>query len=164
MKNGFTLIEVLLVIAITAILSTLVLAFNYGLKIREDLNLAVNSLAAVVRDSQQKSITQEEMKKWGVYLQVKNNQSTYSLFRDNTSNILAIYTLPDSLKFDTSSGWSNLPPGVCPNDCYREFYFTQVDGLPYPLVDSSVIIKLQIDNDTNSARSIIVSNNGTVSY
>jgi prepilin-type N-terminal cleavage/methylation domain-containing protein len=164
MSKGFTLIEVLVVITITAILSTLVLAFNYGLKIHKDLDLAINSLAAVVRDSQQKSITQEETKKWGVYLRVKNNQSTYSLFKDSTSNILATYIVPDPLKFDTTSGWNDLPPGTCPNDCYREFYFTQVDGLPYPLVGSNVIIKLQINGDTDSARSITVSNNGTVSY
>ena len=151
-KKGFTLIEILLTVAITASLATILFIFSYSLKTQKDLDGAINSVAAVVRDAQQKSITQEEMKKWGVHLE-KNSIQIYDLFKDIhlTANVLAQYSLPPSLEFD-STGWSGLS---------KEIVFTQVDGLP---TNGQNVIIIRILNDPTTAKQITISANGTVSY
>lgn len=163
MKKGFTLIEVVLVVSILGIFASFLTLFSYGLKNKKELDFSINLIAALVRDAQQKSITQEEMKKWGVYLEVSDNVSGFALFKDVPINIYNKYTLSPSLKFDTV-GWTNLIPGTCPMNCYKEINFSPVDGLPLPLGGPDVIIKVQINNDVSSAKTIIVSNNGTITY
>lgn len=150
--KGFTLIEILLVVGITAILGTTLFLFSYGIKVQKDLDGAVNSVAAVVRDAQQKSITQQDMKKWGVHLE-RNSIQIYDLFRDVhlAANILAQYSLPPSLEFD-GSNWGGSS---------KEIIFTQVDGLP---TSGENVIIIRIINEPNSSRQVTISANGTVSY
>lgn len=152
MRKGFTLVEVLLVVVITAILATITLAFSYGIKSRKDLDLAVNSVAAVVRDAQQKSITQEDMKRWGVHLE-RNTISIYDLFKDVyvTANISAAYRLPSGVEFD-NTGWGG---------AVKDVVFTQVDGLPSNGANAIII---RLTDDTTINRQITISTNGTVAY
>lgn len=152
MRKGFTLVEVLLVVAITAILATITLAFSYGIRSRKDLDLAVNSVAAVVRDAQQKSITQEDMTKWGVHLG-RNSISIYDLFKDvyAAANILSAYQLPHGVEFNNGD-WGGTT---------HDITFTQVDGLP---TGGQHVIIIQLTDDSTIQRQITISNNGTVSY
>ncbi|MEK7114965.1 MAG: type II secretion system protein [Patescibacteria group bacterium] len=158
MNKGFTLIEIVLVIAIMAILSSLVLIFSYGIKIRKDLDSTINSLAAVIRDAQQKSITQEDMKKWGVFLEADTatNKYFYSLIRDSKTDIVTRYQVPIALEFDTS-----LLDSFGGGQYEKEVTFTQLEGLPGL---SDVVIKIRIANDPSSAKQITIYTNGTVSY
>ncbi len=160
MNKGFTLIEIVLVVGIMAILSSLILMFSYGIKIRKDLDASVISLAAVIREAQQKSITQEDMKKWGVYLQSNTNtqKRSYALIKDSKINIITPYQLPSALEFDTSPSFFDF---VSAGVYEKEITFTQVDGLPG---STDVIIKIRIGNDDTSARQITISSNGTVTY
>ena len=151
-KKGFTLVEILLVVGITAILGATLFLFSYGIKVHKDLDGAINSVAAVVRDAQQRSITQQDMKKWGIHLE-KNSIQIYDLFKDThlTANILAQYSLPLSLEFDNSD-WGGL---------FKEIVFTQVDGLP---TNGENVIIVRILNDPTTAKQVTISANGTISY
>lgn len=158
MNKGFTLIEIVLVIAIMAILSSLVLMFSYGIKIRKDLDSAVNSLAAVIRDAQQKSIIQENMANWGVFLEsnVNTKKYFYSLMKTDKTNIINRYQIPTSLEFDTSL-LNSLGGGLYE----KEIIFSRIDGLPG---SSDINIKIRIADDPSSAKQITIYTNGTVSY
>lgn len=158
MKKGFTLIEIMIVIGIMAILSSLVLMFSYGIKIRKDLDSTINSLAAVIRDAQQKSITQEDMKRWGVYLEADTvaNKHFFSLIKDNKTNIVTRYQVPIALEFDIS-----LLDSFVGGQYGKEILFTQLEGLP-GLVN--IVIKIRIAGDSSSAKQITIFSNGTVAY
>lgn len=150
--------ELVIVIGVMAILSSLVLMFSYGIKIRKDLDSAVNSLAAVIRDAQQKSITQEEMAAWGVFLEsnVNTKKHFYSLIKTDKTNIVNRYQVPSSLEFDTSLLFS-LGGGLYE----KEIIFSRVDGLPG---SSDVVIKIRIAGDPSSDKIITIFSNGTVAY
>lgn len=160
MNKGFTLIEIVLVIAIMAILSSLVLMFSYGIKIRKDLDSTINSLAAVIRNAQQKSITQEDMVRWGVYLEADTvtKKYFYSLIKDSKTNITARYQVPAVLEFDVGSFVSLNPPEN--SKLEKEILFTQLEGLP----GLNIIIEIRIAGDLSSAKKITISPNGTVAY
>ena len=78
--SGFTLIEILLSLALLAILSTLTLAVSGGLFARVQLNLATATLTQTLRRAQflaQGSISDTS---WGV----KTNQDSITLFSGDT--------------------------------------------------------------------------------
>ncbi len=156
--NGFTLIELVVVIGVVAILASLVLMFSYGIKIKKDVDSSIDSLAAVIRNAQQKSITQEEMTRWGIYLEANTvtKKYFYSLIKTSKTNIIARYQIPIALEFDVSL-LDSLGSGLYE----KEITFTQVDGLPG---SSDIAIKIRIANDPSSAKTITISSNGTVSY
>jgi len=147
-----------IVIAIIAILSSLVLIFSYGVKVRKDVDSSVNSLAAVIREAQQKSITQENMTNWGVYLEsnVNTKKHFFSLIKTSKVNIINRYQIPTALEFDTSL-LNSLGGGLYE----KEITFTQLYGLPG---SSDINIKIRIANDPSSAKQITIYTNGTVSY
>ena len=151
--------ELVLIMAVMAILATIVLVINFGLKNRQELESSVNSLAAVIRDAQQKSIIQEEMGKWGVFLENDTNipKSNYASIKNNKGNIVAKYLLPSFLEFDPSN--LNALGG---GRYEREVIFAPVDGVPED--GGNVIIKIRFINDVATARQIAISSNGTVSY
>ena len=144
---------------VVATLAAIVLVINFGVKNQQELESSVNSLAAVIRDAQQKSIIQEEMKKWGVFLENDTNipKSNYASIKNNKSNIVAKYLLPSFLEFDPA----NL--NVLGGGRYeKEVIFTPVDGLPEG--GGNAIIKIRFINDVSTAKQITISSNGTVSY
>ena len=151
-KKAFTLIEIILVVGITAALAGFLFVFSYGIKVQKDLDASINSVAAVVRDAQQKSITQEDMKKWGIHLE-KSSIQIYNIFKDSylTTNVFASYSLPPTLEFDNSD-WGGIS---------KEIVFTQVDGLP---VSGQDVIIIRILDDSSTAKQITISSNGTISY
>lgn len=160
-SRGFTLFEILLVLAIMAMLSGIVLVFNYQIRTYKDLETAIQAVAAVVRDAQQKSITQEEAKPWGVRFEVSSGVTRYALFKETNATLRARYLLPPTVQFDTA-GWDDLPPGVCPDDCFYDLTFTSVDGLPAAGAD--VILELHLRNDPDTFKRISVFANGTITY
>lgn len=160
-RDGFTLLEILLVLAITAVLGVVGAVFNAQFRELKDLDAAISSIAAVVRDAQQKSITQEERDRWGIWLEVRAGTASYLLFKGTSAAVRARYQLPPTLAFDTS-GWSDVPPGTCPDDCAAEVTFTPLDGLPSGGTD--VILEVHLVNDSASARTITIFANGTISY
>ncbi len=67
-KSAFTLIEVLVVVAIAAIVSTGGFVMFSKYRSSQNLRLTLGELVAVIRDTQKRSITQENGKAWGLRL------------------------------------------------------------------------------------------------
>ena len=81
-KNGFTLIEVLLVMAIMAatfLFSSLIFARRQPLT---QLDVATSEMLAVLRQAQNQSLTRKASSSWGVYFDETDN-SVFTLYAGN---------------------------------------------------------------------------------
>lgn len=78
--SGFTLIEVLIVIAIAAILFAIVLSGFSGLRQETDLSLAAQDSVAFLQQARIKTLSSESSSSYGVHFET----SKFTLFTGNT--------------------------------------------------------------------------------
>jgi len=101
-KSGFTLIEVLIVVAVMGILS--VIMINGYVSFQKSNELSENSKIVIsfMRETQKNSISQKLGKKWGIKIE---GNDTFTIFEDpwETSVSKKSYNLPPSLQFDNFS-------------------------------------------------------------
>jgi len=101
-KSGFTLIEVLIVVAVMGILS--VIMINGYVSFQKSNELSENSKIVIsfMRETQKNSISQKLGKKWGIKIE---GNDTLTIFEDpwETSVSKKSYNLPPSLQFDNFS-------------------------------------------------------------
>jgi prepilin-type N-terminal cleavage/methylation domain-containing protein len=104
---GFSLTELLVVIALVAILGTVIFSNFYTRKGRSTLNLTTNQIVSILTEARNRAIAQDRDLAWGVYFE--NSTSTtpfYALFYSNsysTSTTIKKYTLPNLVFYDTST-------------------------------------------------------------
>lgn len=67
-KDGFTLIEVLVVVAVSAVIATGGFVMFSGYQKNQNIKLTLSELTATIRDIQKRSVTQENGKQWGIRL------------------------------------------------------------------------------------------------
>lgn len=79
-SKGFSFIELLLSVAILAILSTSVIIWFMGYQRQSELDSAVKTMVDALRDAQSRSMSGNDFKKWGVYFDSAGNK--FILFRD----------------------------------------------------------------------------------
>ncbi len=104
MKKGFSLIELLVVIVIIFVLTTIGFMMLFPRKAKTTLSLTTNQIVAFLREAQNRSISQEKDATWGVYFQ--NNTSTpsfYAVFYNSTSTIVKKNNLPNEIVYDSST-------------------------------------------------------------
>jgi len=80
-KKGFSLIELLMVIAILAILSSGVVIWFLGYQREAELGSTAKTIVNTLRDAQSRSINGKDFKSWGVYFDNLNNK--FVLFRND---------------------------------------------------------------------------------
>lgn len=80
-SRGFSLIELLLVMAILAILSSGVAIWFFGYQRQVELNSVSKMIVDTLRDAQSRSISGKDFAKWGVYFDTIGNK--FILFRDD---------------------------------------------------------------------------------
>lgn len=155
MKNGFTLIELLIVIGIMAILTTIGSVYFFGYRNKQALELTTQELITMLRDAQNKSISQENGKAWGVYFNNTANPKYYDLFFDSpcsptcppTATKIASHKI---LRSGVSFG------GSMPS---KEVYFNKVTGLPNSSADLNIVISNSTGNKT-----ITIDSNGQIKF
>jgi prepilin-type N-terminal cleavage/methylation domain-containing protein len=99
-RRAFTLIELVIVIAIIAASSIVTLLMFYGRRNADDLAGAKEQVAAVLREAQSRSMSEDNNAPWGVHF--ANTTSTapsYALFSTaySTGTTAAYYRLPSSV-------------------------------------------------------------------
>jgi len=80
-QTGFTLIELLIVIAVGAILTTGSFLALSGFRDSQSLKLTTSEVMSVMRDTRQKSVSQENGKQWGIrFSNSTSSEGTYTVW------------------------------------------------------------------------------------
>lgn len=166
MKRGFTLIEILIVVAIGAVLLGVgVLSLN-GLRSGNTVESEAQQLVAVLRSAQEKSIGQDtggtaSASRWGVYFDVVSQRQSYALFQVDESlkatigfvgipgTTIDLHTLPSSLTLTFQGG------GVT-----STLIFSKADGRPV----ATTTIEIKDDDRQNIFKNVIITSHGSIGY
>ncbi len=147
--TGFTLAELLIVMGIMTILATVGTVGFFGYKAKNDLSLAGVSTLSVVRDTQQKAISQENGEDWGVrFTNVASGDDYYEVFYGSpysASRVVSKKVLGNNLNFGNPSSGK-----------YYDIVFSAITGkVSLPAV-------ITVVSQSAGAYEIDVKTNGTV--
>ncbi len=151
--KGFTLIELIIAMAIMATLATFGFLNIVNYKNRQDLNSASQEIVAVIRNAQDRSLAQEGGNRWGLHFQNPISGSDfYALFQGSSyapSGIVSQSVLPSSVQFESPTSGSS-----------TDIIFSPITGLP----DASTTIKISLINNPAASSTITVNSNGKIGY
>jgi len=152
-QAGFTFIEFILVLIITVILAAVGFVNVVNYKQRQNLSFAGQEIIEVLRNAQNRSLSQESGSRWGVYF---GNPATGTAFYDlflgaaySTSGIVSRNVLPSGIQF-------NIPASGASSSAI----FSPLTGLP----NSSTTIKISLISIPTASATIIVSTSGMILY
>lgn len=86
MKRGFTLLELLITVAIVAVMSVVAGTGYIALQRRMALDSVASDIVVALRRAQQKAIAQEEGVVWGIHFDNTGSQGFFSLFTGSPYN------------------------------------------------------------------------------
>ncbi len=107
---GFTLIELLVVVAIMVVIAAGVV-FNLGsFNQKQNLELALNSVGAVARDVQQRAVTQQDGKRWGMrfYNTDSDRYEVFSGINYASGTLDKIYSFRQGISFGEPAASSSI--------------------------------------------------------
>lgn len=142
-QNGFTLLEVLLVISVIALLSGLAIPFLSAVQKRTDIDLAVGTTVRLHRRAQQLSQGMQGDSSWGVRVQ----SGSITLFKG-----LSYAARDASLDEVFQLSPSIVPTGV------QEIVYAKFTG--FPQATGTLILTAGSDE----TRTVSVQSKGTISY
>lgn len=158
MRKGLTLIEVLITVAVIAIIAPLAISSLFNYRRLQDLDSDVRSAVAFLRDAQQRAITQEQEMPWGVHFENPSTGSDfYQLFQGDSfvaGTALTKAVLRSPVDFQA--------PG---SGAFLDVVFSQLTGTP----TSTKIVTLKLAAadcvaDPNSCQTITINPNGSITY
>ena len=153
---GFSLIELLIVVAIIALVSGVSFINILGSRNRTNLDSSARKISALLREAQSRSTAQEFGITWGVHFENSTNATPfYALFYNSysASSVVERYTLPNLVGYATSS----LGQGSS-----TEITFAQISG--FPSASTSLTLNLVVGGAVVTSSIIRVSSSGLVGY
>jgi prepilin-type N-terminal cleavage/methylation domain-containing protein len=151
--SGFTLIELLLTTVIIVVLSFVGFTYIVGYKQRQALSSSSREIVAVVRNAQDRSISQESGSRWGVHFSnPPSGEDFYDLFRGTsypTAEIITHEVLPSTVEFETPAAGSS-----------STVVFSPLSGLP----DNFVTVRIILMNDSSVSSTIVINSSGEISF
>jgi prepilin-type N-terminal cleavage/methylation domain-containing protein len=106
LRNAFTILELLVVIAVITVVSIISFMLFSGRHSSTDLTSTEQQMVAVIRDAQNRSVTQYQGVSWGVYFSnVTGTPPFYALFFSSyaPTTTVARYPLASSVAYVTST-------------------------------------------------------------
>src|SRR3989344_5046125 len=148
---GFTLIELIIVMAFT----TIIVVSSYGIigfnsKSKSELELTAREVVSVLRNAQDRSISQEDSSQWGVHFENPISENGYYLLYKGTSTIFFSKKIlrPSVEFFDPSIGGN------------KDVEFSFMTGMP----TSTINIVLNLKNNPLASTTIMINSNGQIQY
>ena len=151
-KRGFTIFELLITVSVAVIIGTIGLISFSNVRFYQDLKLTTQEMAVVLRNAQDRAISQESGSGWGVYFQnPSSGDSFYELFSGASYPGTAVSRnfLRSRIKFENPPINSSLT-----------VIFSPISGLP----NSPATIKIFLSSDSSASSTIIVGGNGKIEY
>lgn len=153
-KQGFSLIELAVVMGITALIAVVILLNMTGYRDRKELDNATRTMVSFLREARSRSVSQSSSTNWGV--RFDNSTSTapfYAMFATSysTSTTLHYQRLPERVAYATSS----LPLGSV-----TDIMFTQLTGA----ASASTSIMLRLTRAYTVTSSFSVASSGLVTF
>lgn len=142
-QNGFTLLEVLLSIALISVIAGISIPIYQSFQVRNDLDIATTSTVQVLRRAQVLSQASDGDAGWGW----KIESGRMVLFKGTS------YASRDSLYDEVY----DVPMSITPSGV-SEIVYAKFTGLP------SLFGTVTLTTNTNETRSITINAKGTVSY
>jgi prepilin-type N-terminal cleavage/methylation domain-containing protein len=144
--KGFTLIEMLLTVAVISLLATISVPIFQSFQVRDDLNIAVDTIAQSLRRAQTLSVSGTHDYEWGLYV---------------TTGTIAIFGGEDPVSYasrkpayDETFG---LPEAISPSGL-SEVVFSRLYGLP------NVTGSFMLSTTINATRTITINEKGGLEY
>lgn len=105
---GFTMIELVLVVAIGVVLATVGVINIQKFRDSKDIEFSLNELAAAVEETRSRSVTQENGERWSVrFISTSTGTDAYEIYTGAvyaSSNVVSYRSLRRSVKFGEPSG------------------------------------------------------------
>jgi len=141
-KKGFTMLELLIVIGITATLSVVSVGFYINQQKAKLLELTAQEIASYLKYTQQKSVSQEQGLQWGVHFDNPTSGSDfYALYTGTTySSPIETKYLPAGIIFTTPATGNS-----------ANISFNKLTGTNYSGTSQSLVIQ----STSNSATTTI---------
>lgn len=155
-ERGFTLIEMMTVLAVMIILSIVAVVNLAQRRSKSDLDNATRQIVATLREAESRSVSQQSSTIWGVRL--SNTTATaafYALFANSyaPSTTVGYYRLPPSVQYMTSS----IAQGSS-----LDITFAQISGSPS--TSTSITLKIAAGGPGLTTSTITVNASGLITY
>lgn len=154
-RRGFTVIELILVLGIIVILSTVSFVGLSGRKNKTELDGVTKQMVSLLREAQSRAVSQSSSTVWGArFANVTSTSPFYALFVGatySTSTERGHYALPSGIVYATST----LSLGSS-----TDIVFSQISGA----ASTSTSIKIYLSSQPSSSSTITVSSAGAISY
>ena len=160
MNKAFTLIELIISIGILAILAGVGFINIVNYKHRQDLTSTTQEIIEVVRNAQNRSLSQEATStagtggRWGVYFEnpTGSGNDFYELFKGTSyagGTVVSKSVLPSNTQFEEPASGSS-----------STIIFSPITGLP----NASATIKISLISSPTSSSTITVGANGNIGF
>jgi prepilin-type N-terminal cleavage/methylation domain-containing protein len=154
MHKGFTLVEILITISIIAVVSIVGFLSLFEYRDRQDLDLVVQEIVIILRNAQDRSISQESSSRYGVHFEnpAADGSGFYDLFSGvtyATGTIVSKATLRPTIQFSEPASGNS-----------KDVIFSPVSGLP----NASTTITISLRKDPAVLKTIIINANGQIQY
>ncbi|MCX6737225.1 MAG: fibronectin type III domain-containing protein, partial [Candidatus Parcubacteria bacterium] len=153
-RKGFTLIEILIVVAITAILATVgTISYNGAIK-RDQLDSYSKEIISALERTRTKAVNQEEGDSWGVRFEANTSSafSNFAIFKGESSgtDFIDIKTLNTNVNFTSPDPNSAVP--------IEEIVFNKSTGT----IKDGINHLIQVSNGS-ATKDIFINKNGLIS-
>jgi len=105
--HGFTLVELLVVLAILVIVAALAIPFVYSWQTSSDLYTDADTLTQILRRARHQAVTGQNQKAWGVYFDSANHQFILfagGSFSSRETEFDQAFDYPESFNLTTDFG------------------------------------------------------------
>ena len=149
---AFTLLEIIIVIAITATMATIGIGYYANISKTKLLDKTAEEIVAYLKYAQQNSIIQKDGNQWGVHFEnPSSGQDFYALYTGTTySSPIEIKYLPQGIEFVIPSTASS-----------ADISFTKLTGLLSTGGYKQIILK---EISTNQTKNVLSCYQGLISY